>query len=44
MVMQQVGGNQEKTLEILGISEKTLKMKLKSYQQAGFLTDFGNKG
>ena len=43
-VMQQVGGNHEKTLEILGISEKTLKMKLKSYQQAGFLTDFGNKG
>ena len=38
-VMRQVSGNADKAVEILGITEKTLKMKLKSYQNAGFITD-----
>ena len=38
-VMRQVDGNFEKMVEILEITEKNLKMKLKSYRDAGFLTD-----
>ena len=35
-VLAQVGGNRSKAVQILGISERALRYKLKSYKEAGF--------
>ena len=38
-VLDQVGGNKTKAVEILGISDRALRYKLKSYREAGFDVD-----
>ena len=38
-VLAQVGGNRSKAVQILGISERALRYKLKSYKEAGFEVD-----
>ena len=38
-VLAQVGGNRTKAVQILGISERALRYKLKSYKEAGFEVD-----
>jgi two-component system response regulator FlrC len=38
-VLEQVGGNKTKAVEILGISDRALRYKLKSYREAGFDID-----
>ena len=38
-VLEQVGGNKTKAVEILGISDRALRYKLKSYREAGFDVD-----
>jgi two-component system response regulator FlrC len=38
-VLAQVGGNRSKAIQILGISERALRYKLKSYKEAGFEVD-----
>ena len=38
-VLAQVGGNRSKAVQILGISERALRYKLKSYKVAGFEVD-----
>ncbi len=36
-LLRQVAGNQEKAVEILGITGKALKIKLKIYKDAGLI-------
>jgi two-component system response regulator FlrC len=36
-VLKQVGGNRKEAVNILGLSERALRYKLKAYQEAGFL-------
>ncbi len=38
-VLAQVGGSRSKAVQILGISERALRYKLKSYKEAGFEVD-----
>jgi two-component system response regulator FlrC len=38
-VLAEVNGNRTKAVEILGISARALRYKLKSYKEAGFLID-----
>jgi two-component system, response regulator FlrC len=38
-VLAEVNGNRTKAVEILGISARALRYKLKSYKDAGFLID-----
>ena len=36
-VLKQVGGNRKEAVNILGLSERALRYKLKAYKEAGFL-------
>jgi two-component system response regulator FlrC len=36
-VLKQVGGNRKDAVNILGLSERALRYKLKAYKEAGFL-------
>ena len=38
-VLKQVGGNRKEAVNILGLSERALRYKLKAYKEAGFLFD-----
>ena len=38
-VLQQTDGNRRKAIEILGISERALRYKLKEYKEQGFLSE-----
>ena len=38
-VLKQVGGNRKDAVNILGLSERALRYKLKAYKEAGFLLD-----
>ena len=38
-VLKSTGGNRRKTIEILGISERALRYKLKDYRERGFYSD-----
>ncbi len=38
-VLKQVGGNRKDAINILGLSERALRYKLKAYKEAGFLFD-----
>jgi two-component system response regulator FlrC len=38
-VLAKAGGNRTKAVEILGISARALRYKLKSYKEAGFIND-----
>jgi two-component system response regulator FlrC len=38
-VLAEVNGNRTKAVEILGISARALRYKLKSYKEAGFLNE-----
>ncbi|MEY3202028.1 MAG: hypothetical protein RIR70_1578, partial [Pseudomonadota bacterium] len=35
-VLEQVGGNRTKAVQILGISERALRYKIKAYREQGF--------
>jgi len=37
--LKQVGGNRKEAVEILGLSERALRYKLKAYKEAGFDVD-----
>jgi len=39
-VLAEVNGNRTKAVDILGISARALRYKLKSYKEAGFLVDW----
>lgn len=41
--LAKVGGSRKKAIELLGISERTLRYKLKQYREEGFLTDGGDE-
>jgi two-component system response regulator FlrC len=36
-VLKQVGGNRKEAVNVLGLSERALRYKLKAYKEAGFL-------
>jgi len=38
-VLKQVGGNRKEAVNVLGLSERALRYKLKAYKEAGFLFD-----
>jgi len=38
-VVKQVGGNRKDAVNVLGLSERALRYKLKAYKEAGFLFD-----
>ena len=38
-VLKSTGGNRKRTIEILGISERALRYKLKDYRERGFYSD-----
>jgi two-component system response regulator FlrC len=40
-VLSQVDGNRRKAAEILGLSERGLRYKLKAYSEAGYINDQG---
>ena len=39
-VLAEVNGNRTKAVEVLGISARALRYKLKAYKEAGFLVDW----
>jgi two-component system response regulator FlrC len=38
-VLKTTGGNRKKAIDILGISERALRYKLKDYKEKGFYSD-----
>jgi two-component system response regulator FlrC len=38
-VLKQAGGNRKEAVNILGLSERALRYKLKAYKEAGFIFD-----